>query len=253
LKKLIGIVLVGALALSAWADDSLSKIKDAGVLNVGLAAAYPPFESRNEKTGQIEGFDIDFANEIVKRIGVDVKIHDAEWPALLGGLKKGDYDAIISCMSKQEASVERVNMSKPYYDLLDVVVVGKDAKILSHGDLANKIIGVQTGSGSEQQADQLAKKIDFKEIKRYNYNPEAFLDLKNGRIDAVIVGYAYAVRQKGFTKNYKILEEPIASSEIIVVMRPGADQLTDAINNALADIKKSGVYDQLVDKWLTFK
>jgi len=233
----------------ATQDNSWQRVNESKKLIVGLCAAYPPFESRNEKNGEIEGFDIDLANALTKELGIGVEIKDAEWQALLGGLTKGDYDVLITCMSKKEAAAENVNMSDVYYNLNDIVVVREDEKnINSPDDLKGKVIGVQLGSGSEQIADKMQ---GLKEIKRYNYNPEAFIDLKNKRIDAVIVGYAYAVNQLKEQKGFRILEKPLESAEIVMVLRKGEDSLTQKLNEALSKVKANGVYKQLVDKWLT--
>ncbi len=84
-------------------DSSYSRIKDNGKLVVGLCAQYPPFESRNDKTSQIGGFDVDLAKELGKEMNLKVEIKDAEWEALLGGISKGDYDVLITCMSKKRS------------------------------------------------------------------------------------------------------------------------------------------------------
>ncbi|PPK61952.1 amino acid ABC transporter substrate-binding protein (PAAT family) [Malaciobacter marinus] len=220
------------------------------VITVGLCAAYPPFESRDAKSGEIVGFDIDLANEIGKVLNKKIVIKDAEWQALLGGLKTNQYDMILSAMSRQEAGENNVNLSNTYYLLNDVIVVKKqNDKITSKEDLKNKIVGVQLGSGSEQVVDKLE---GLKKVARYNYNPEAFLDLKHERIDAVVVGYAYAVKQKNFKSEYKIVDK-LAPSELVVVMRKDKDELTKQINMALTKLKSNGVYDKLVQKWLEVK
>ncbi len=232
-------------------DKSWDEVKEKGELRVGLCAAYPPFESRNEKTGEFEGFDIDLANALGQELGIKATIIDAEWQALLGGMNKGDYDVLITCMSKKEASVENVNMSDVYYNLNDIIVVKKgNDSIKSKADLANKVVGVQLGSGSEQAVDQLT---GLKEIKRYNYNPEAFLDLKNGRVDAVVVGYVYALTELAKDESYEIINDAIDSSEIVMVSKVDGDALTAKLNEALAKVKQSGKYDELVGKWLTVK
>ncbi|WP_320034492.1 ABC transporter substrate-binding protein [Halarcobacter sp.] len=220
------------------------------VITVGLCAAYPPFESRDEKSGNIVGFDIDLANEIGKIIGKKVEIKDAEWQALLGGLKNDNYDMIVSAMSKQEAGENNVNLSDTYYLLNDVLVVKKDNdKIASQKDLAEKTVGVQLGSGSEQVVDKLS---GLGKVARYNYNPEAFLDLKHERIDAVVVGYAYALNQKDFNTEYKIVDK-LAPAELVVVMKKGKDELTKQVNEALKTLKDNGTYDKLINKWLAVK
>lgn len=222
----------------------------ADTITVGLCAAYPPFESRDEKSGEIVGFDVDLAHEIGKRLGKKIVIKDAEWQALLGGLKNGHYDIILSAMSKQEAGVDNVNLSQTYYELNDVIVTRKnDDRINGPKDLKGKTVGVQLGSGSEQVVDKLT---GLGSVARYNYNPEAFLDLKHGRIDAVVVGYAYALTQKDFAKNYKIAGN-IAPAELVIVMKKGEDELTHQINKALTSLKTDGTYDALVEKWLKVK
>lgn len=249
MKNLVlALVCVLFLAGVAAADDSWSKVEARGELIVGFAAHYPPFESKNEKTGEFEGFDVDLARAMASALGVKVKFVDAEWQGLLGGLNKGDYDMLMTCMSKSETRGQNVNFSDVYYTLADVIVVGKDGRgIASGADLKGKTVGVQLGSGSEQAVDAME---GFKEIKRYNYNPEAFLDLKNGRIDALVVGYAYAVNQIKADPSFKVVGDPLSEAEIVVVMPQGAEALTAKVNGALAAVRKNGAYDKAYATWL---
>lgn len=238
-----------ALPVLTMADDSWKNLQTKGEMVVGFCAQYPPFESKNEKTGEFEGFDIDLAKAVGEKLGIKVKLMDAEWQGLLGGLKKGDYNILITCMSKSETRAENVNFSDIYYTLPDVIVVRKDeTAIKAKEDLKGKVIGVQLGSGSEQLADQM--KDMFKEIKRYNYNPEAFTDLKFKRTDAVIVGYAYAVNQIKTDPSFKVVGQPLAEAEIVMVMPQGSDELTQKVNSALAALKTDGTYQKIHDKWL---
>jgi len=233
----------------AGADDSFKKVQAKGEMVVGFCAQYPPFESKNEKIAEFEGFDVDLGKALAQKMGVKARFVDAEWQGLLGGIKKGDYDVLITCISKSETRSENVNFSEIYYQLSDVIVVRKDdTAIKGKDDLNGKIVGVQLGSGSEQLADQMKDK--FKEIKRYNYNPEAFTDLKFKRIDAIIVGYAYAVNQIKVDPAYKVVGEPLAQAEIVMVMQKGADALTTQVNGALAAIKSDGTYQKILDRWL---
>ncbi|MBC7359944.1 MAG: amino acid ABC transporter substrate-binding protein [Desulfacinum sp.] len=233
----------------AHADDSWERVQRKGEIVIGLCAQYPPFESKNERTGQLEGFDIDLGKALAQHLGLTPRFIDAEWQGLLGGLKTGDYDVLITCMSKSETRGENVNFSDVYYKLPDVIVVRKDeTRIKGKRDLPGKIVGVQLGSGSEQLADRM--KGTFKDIKRYNYNPEAFTDLKFGRIDAIIVGYAYAVNQIKVDPSYKVVGEPLAEAEIVMVLPKGHDHLTSRLNEALATLRTDGTYDKIVEKWL---
>lgn len=252
LSTLAGAILAINLLLTSWclADNSYEKVTAAGEMKVGFCAQYPPFESKNGATGQFEGFDVDLGKALASEMGVKATFIDAEWQGLLAGLQKGDYDMLITCMAKSEARAQNVNLSNVYYELPDVIVVRKDdTGIQGKDDLQGKVVGVQIGSGSEQLADKIQD--HFKDIKRYNYNPEAFTDLKFKRIDAVLVGYAYAVRQMKTDPSYKIVGEPLANAEIVVVLPKGADKLTDEVNGALASIQENGTYDKIVNSWLT--
>ena len=245
----LAVLLVAGVAGKALSDDSGKKVLDRGALVVGLCAQYPPFESRNEKTGNLEGFDIDLGKALAEKMGVEARFMDAEWQGLLGGLKKGDYDILITCMSKSETRGENVNFSDVYYKLPDVIVVRKDEKaIRGKADLKGRTVGVQLGSASELLAD--AMKDVFKEIKRYNYNPEAFTDLKFKRIDAVLVGYAYAVNQMKADPSYKVAGEPLSEAEVVMVLPRGADDLTSRVNAALGKIREDGTYRTIYDRWL---
>ena len=264
LSYLLGIAILSLAVLlsgcgssatqTAPQDQSWNQVKAKGEIVVGLCAEYAPFESRNEKTGEFEGFDVDLANAIANELGVKVKIVDAQWESLVGGIEKGDYDLIISCMSKKEATKGNVNISDVYYKLNEIIVVNKDnTSIKTAADLKGKVVGVQTQTSSEQAADKLT---GLQEVRRYNRTPEAFIDLQNKRIDAVIVGYAYAATQmKKEATDLKIVNSPVDvsvdESEIVIVMKKGNDSLTTKINEALAKIKQNGKYDTAVKKWLS--
>lgn len=245
----IAMMLSSCLVNVGMADTSFEKVKNAGEMKVGFCAQYPPFESKNETTGQFEGFDVDLGKALAKEMGVKATFIDAEWQGLLAGLKKGDYDMLISCMSKSETRGQNVNFSDVYYELPDVIVVRKDETVIqSKDDLKDKVVGVQVGSGSEQLADSM--KDHFKEIKRYNYNPEAFTDLKFKRIDAVLVGYAYVVQQMKVDPSYKVVGEPLSQAEIVVVLPKDADALTTQVNEALKQTIDNGTYHQIYKSWL---
>lgn len=248
LTTVAALVLCLTASLAWAADDSLERVTKRGELIVGFAAHYPPFESKNEKTSQFEGFDVDLAKALASQLGVTVKFVDTDWQGLIAGLQKGDFDVLITCMSKSETRGQNVNFTDVYYNLSDVVVVRQgDAAVTGAQDLPGKVVGVQLGSGSEQIVDKMQ---GLKDVKKYNYNPEAFLDLKHKRIDALVVGYAYAVNQIKADPGYVIVGQPLSADEIVMVLPKGADALTTALNKGLAAIRADGQYQKALDTWL---
>jgi polar amino acid transport system substrate-binding protein len=244
-----------ATSTVAAADPSLQKIKDKGELVVGTAPFYAPFESTDSKSKEIVGFDVDMVNAIAAKIGVKARFEGADWQALLGGLEKGDYDVIVSCMSKKEAAAANVSFSDVYYNLPDVIIVkkGNPAGLSDKASLKGKAVGVQLASGSEQLADALKTEVGFGKLKKYKLTQDAMNDLKAGRIDAVIAGLAFAVEQNKVDTSFEIVGDPLTTAEIVAVFPKGAESLTAEFNKALAAIKADGTYDALIAKWLTLK
>lgn len=233
---------------SAATDASWQTVQDRGEMIVGMCAEYPPFESRGDDNKPM-GFDVDLANALGEKLGVKVALLDTAWEGLLGGILKGDSDVLITAMSKEEAAAENVNTSDTYYDLAEVIVVGKDnTTINSIDDLQGKVVGVQSACSAEKAVDRLT---GLKEVKRYNRNPEALLDLKNGRVEAVVVGEAYAATEAKKDGDVKVVANaPVATNSLVFVSKAGSDELTTKLNEALAQLKADGTYDAIVQKWL---
>ena len=247
---MFGILLLLVFSNSGFSteDNSWQKIYQKGEMVVGFCAQYPPFESKT-RSGEFIGFDVDLGKAVAREMGVTAVFKDGEWQGLIAGMNKGDYDILITCMSKSSARKKNANFSDKYFDLNEVIIVRKDeVRINSLEDLKDKIVGVQMTTSSEKAVDD--RPGAFKEVKKYNYTTEAFLDLKFKRIDAVVCGYAYAVLQIKKDPSFKVVGAPLHSSEIVMVFPKGADALTDKVNKALADIQKNGTYKKIFDQWL---
>lgn len=238
---------------AAAGDPSLQAVLDRGELIVGLAPFYAPFESTNEQTKEIEGFDVDMATAIAEGMGVKAVFKGAEWQGLLGGLEKGDYDVLVTCMSKKEAAEANVEFSDVYYELADVIIVakGNPKKITGRDGLRGMVVGVQMGSGSEQLGDGMKDEVGFKDLKKYKLTQDAMNDLRAGRIDAVLAGEAFAIEQSKVDPSFEVVGEPLETAEIVAVFPKGSTSLVEAFNERLAAIRADGTYDGLIAKWLT--
>ncbi|MDD9302953.1 MAG: amino acid ABC transporter substrate-binding protein [Desulfobacter sp.] len=241
-----------ALAVAAngfCADLSLQKVQDKGELVVGFCAQYPPFEFKT-KTGDFQGFDVDLANAIGKEMNIPVKFKDGEWQGLIAGLQKGDYDILITCMGKNPKRMEMVDFSDTYVNLTEVLVVRKDeSQIQGQNDLKDKIVGAQMATSSEKALNSIKDLVGT--AKTYNYTTEAFLDLKFKRIDALISGIAYAAVQIQKDPSFKVVGDPLHSTEIGIALPKNTSALRSEINRAIAKIKADGSHQRIHDKWLT--
>lgn len=225
--------------------------KEKGKLTVGFCATWPPFEYRNDK-GELIGFDVDMGREIAKDLNMEAKFMDADWQGLVPSLQQGDYDILISCIDAREGRQNTTDFSDVYYQLKSTVVVQKtNTDINSVEDLAGKVVGVQLGTSDEQSAEKLNTTHKFKELKKYKLPPDEFLDLRQGKIDAVIVGNTYAVYTIKSEGGFKMVGEPMDGCDIVMITRKDNPQLLQAVNKSLARMKQDGTYDNLVKKWLS--
>jgi len=242
-------------AAATDAEDALARVQERGALVVGTAPFYAPFESTNEQTKELEGFDVDLMTEIASRMGVEVEFVPSEWQGLLGGLEKGDFDVIVSAMTEKEAAEGNVEFSQVYYDLPDVVIVasGNPKGIEGKTDLAGMVVGVQTGSGAEILAEELDPEVGFSELRKYELTQDAMNDLKAGRIDAVIAGQAFAIEQRKVDPSFEVSNQPLATSGLVGVFKNGSTSLVAEFDAQLEAIKADGTYDALVKKWLTIE
>lgn len=237
-------------------DNSLQKVLDKGVFLYGNCPEYPPFSSINND-GNIEGYDVDFANYIAGKLGIKSEVKNTPWESLIVALNQGQYDAVISAITPLEAKSagELVDFTIPYIQLNEIIITKKDNDAInSKSDLADKIIGVQDTSSAAIAADLLESQgIKVKEIKRYDRNANAVADLNNGRIDAVVVGEAYAATQASNDPNMKIINDPINSADVVIVLRKGEEELKNALNKAIEEFKTSEENKSITKKWIPFR
>ncbi|MGI6037326.1 MAG: basic amino acid ABC transporter substrate-binding protein [Limnochordia bacterium] len=233
----LGIVLIALLGLVT--------ISSAQVLRVGTDAAYPPFESINEK-GEFEGFDMDLIRAIGDAIGMEVELMNTAWDGIIPGLINGDYDLIISAMTITPERAEAVLFSDPYFEAGQSILIRKDTDdIQGPEDLIGKRVAVQIGT----TGDLVVSEIAGINVSRFNLMPEAFQELLNRAADAVVGDNAMLVSFAAQNSNVYIVGEPFTEESYGMAMRPTDKELAEKINTGLAKIKADGTYDELLAKW----
>ena len=231
-------------------DNSLKKVKDAGKLILGLDDTFAPMGFRDEN-GNIVGFDIDLALEVANRMGVQLEIKPVEWSSSILSLNKGDVDMLWNGVTINEARKQQINFSKPYLNnRLIIVKAVSDNTINSKDDLAGKTLGVQVGSNDEAlTADPISSSV--KEIRRYDVNVNAFLDLQAGRIDAVIideVAAQYYISEK--QAPFVVVENNYLTEELYGVgFRKSDGKLLSEVDRILDEMKADGKAAEISQKW----
>ena len=231
-------------------DNSLQKVKDAGKLVLGLDDTFAPMGFRDD-SGEIVGFDIDLAKEVASRIGVELEIKPIDWSSSILSLNKGDIDVLWNGVTINESRKAQINFSKPYLNNRLIIVKPKDRNdINAKEDLAGKVLGVQVGSNDEAlQSDPISK--EAKEIRKYDVNVNAFLDLRAKRIDAVIIDEVAAQYYISEEKvDFVVVENsPLTEEFYGIGFRKTDVELLTEVDRILDEMKADGKSAEISQKW----
>jgi len=218
------------------------------VIRVGCDAAFAPFEYVDAKTGEVIGFDPDLLRAIGEELGMEVEVYNVAWDGIIPGLVSGNYDVIASGMTITEERKQTVNFSDPYINAGQVIAVrNNETEITSPEDLAGRKVAVQISTTGHLEAEKIP---GIAEIKKFNTSPDAFLEMTNGGVDAVVIDLAVAAEQiKANPGMYKMAGEPFTVEEYGLALRKNDTELLAKINRALAAIKENGKYQEIYDRY----
>jgi cystine transport system substrate-binding protein len=247
----LGLALSAGLLGQAVAGEQLQKIKDAGVINVGLEGTYPPF-SFVDADGKLTGFEVEFSEALAKELGVKVKLQPTKWDGILAALESKRLDAVINQVTISEERKKKYDFSEPYtVSGIQALVLTKKAaelNIKSAADLAGKKVGVGLGTNYEQWLkDNQPKAI----IKTYDDDPTKFQDLRVGRIDAILIDRLAALEYAKKAKDTTAAGEAFSRQEAGIALRKGEPELLAAVNKAIDKLRADGTLKKLSEKYFS--
>lgn len=260
-KKILSMAVIGGLTLSlagcganaakgeSDSNGKITEIKENGKLVVGLSADYAPYEFHIMKDGkdQIVGFDIDIAKEIANDMGVDLEIKEMDFGAIVQSVKSGAIDLGISGLTPDEKRKEAVDFSDIYYEAEQGILINKNNKdsIKSIEDLKGKKVGAQIGS---IQAE-IANGIEGADVKLLDNVNTLILELKTGKLDALIVELPVSKIATEVNEELAIADNVIKDSEggSAIAIQKGNKDLVDQVNATIKKLKDDGKMDQLVN------
>jgi ABC-type amino acid transport substrate-binding protein len=219
-------------------------------LILGTSADYAPFEFHKTIDGKdtIVGLDIEIAKEIAKDMNAELQIQDMDFDGLLLALDTGKVNMVISGLTPTEDRKKNVDFSEIYYLTDQGVLVKKEQadQYKSLDDLVGKKIGIQKGSIQEGIAQEIA---DAK-LTALGKIPELILELKSGRVDAIIlekpVADQYAVAQTDIAVSGVKIEQPEEEAGVSIAVKKGDQELLNKIDETIARLKASGEIDRFV-------
>ncbi|GAB6153850.1 ABC transporter substrate-binding protein [Desulfosporosinus burensis] len=225
---------------------TLDRIKADGKLTYAMSGQYPPFNFFNEQN-VLTGFDVEIGQEIAKRINVNPTPIATEWDGLIAGLIASKFDMILGSMAITDDRLEKVNFSTPYYRSGAQVIVPSDSNISGGADLKGKTVGVVLGTTFETKARELGATV-----KTYKGDPDAFNDMANGRLDAVITDKIVglnAIKKNNYP--YKLVGDLLYAEKMGIAIRKDSPKLLEAVNSALAEMMDDGTYQQISEKYFS--
>ncbi|MBF0675120.1 ABC transporter substrate-binding protein [Pseudomonas sp.] len=243
-KKLLLTAAALVFASSSFAAEKLT---------IGTEGAYPPF-NLIDASGQVVGFDVEIGQALCAEMKVECNVVTSDWDGIIPALNSGKFDMLIASMSITEERQQAVDFTNPYYTNKLQFVAPKSANFKTDKDsLKGKVIGAQraTIAGSWLD-DNLGNSI---EIKLYDTQENAYLDLSSGRIDGILadtfVQWEWLKSDAG--KNFEFKGEPVFDNDKIgIAVRKGDDELRERLNKALAAIVANGTYKKINDKYFPF-
>jgi polar amino acid transport system substrate-binding protein len=244
-------------------DGLLAEVCDKGTLTVSTDPAYPPQSSLNEQTGDYEGFDIDVATEIAKRLGVEVAWETPAWDVITAGSWNGRWDTTVGSMTPTNDRQEVLYFTEPYNYTPAVVVIGADNDDVS--DLTTDLDGKKIGVCSGCTYDQFLQKnleidgyefdfvIDDAEISGYDTDTTALEDLTNGRLDAVITSVTTAQGYIDAGNPVQIVGDPVFYEPLSVGFDksadPSSESLYEAVDAIVAEMHEDGTLTAMSEQW----
>ncbi len=245
----------GSAADGTSTTSAVDAIKEKGEIVMLTNAAFPPFEYLADD-GSVQGVDVEIAQAVADKLGVELKIVDMDFDPIVNSLKAGKGDFAAAGMTITEERLKQVDFSDEYVTSSQVVVVRADSKL--EGDkaaidaaLSGKNIAVQTGTTGDWYAageEETGSTIKDANVLQYKSATEAALYLINGKADAVIIDQkpaeAIVATNEG---KLKILDTKLTDEEYAFAIQKGQDDLKAVINEVIAEYKGDKV-DELITK-----
>ena len=242
----IALAVAAATAVSAgaaWAQDTL---------RIGTEGAYPPFNMVNEN-GNLHGFDIDITNALCAEMERTCIFVVQDWDGIIPGLLANKYDAIVASMSITEERKKAVDFTNKYWTNKLQFIAPTDADLdVSPEGMADMSVGAQRATISAQWVEE---NMPEAELKLYDTQENAYLDLTAGRIDAILadmlVNYEWLQSEAG--DGFEFKGEPVFENDMIgIALRKGNEDLVAEFNAAIDAIVENGTYAEINAKYFPF-
>ena len=248
MKKLIALILSALLLLSMAACSGGDKgmTIEKGKLIMSTNAEFPPYEMTTDDGG-FAGIDIEIAQAIAEKLGLELVIDDMDFNAALLAVQQGKSDMVMAGVTVDPDRQKVMDFSNSYATGVQVIIVKEDSNVTAD-TLGDFVIGTQKGTTSDIYCSD-----DFgaEHVTTYDSSITAVQALINGQVDCVVVDNAPAQELVKANPGLKILETEYITENYAIGFNKGNTQLQEAVNKALAELTADGTIQKIIDKYIT--
>ena len=233
----------------------MGRLRQNGEITIGFDNTFVPMGYEDEDGSNV-GFDIDLANAVFKEYGITVKWQSINWDMKETELNNGTIDLIWNGYSITDERSEKVLFTDPYMVNEQVLVTKKSSGITSFADMKDKVLGAQSGSSGydafTSHPEVLKDIVSGGDATQYETFTQALIDLKNDRIDGLLIDKVYAnyyLEQEGELDNYNIISSEFDGEDFAVGARKADKTLVKKINQAFKKLYQDGTFQEISNKW----
>ena len=238
---------------SAGTQTAAFTTVEEGKLHMSTNAAFPPYEMTTDDGG-FEGIDVEVAQAIAEKLGLELVVDDMGFDAALTAVQTGQSDIAMAGITVTPEREEVMDFSDSYATGVQVVIVKEDSPIQTVDDLANAdMIGCQAATTGYIYCSDTPENGGYGEdhVTAYENGALAVMALVNGQVDAVVIDNEPAKSFVEQNEGLKILDTEFAVEDYAIGFAKGNTALRDAVNAALSELIADGTVQSIVDKYIT--
>ena len=248
IKKVAGILLAGTMMISMAACGGKEEGAKSEKLIVGTEAGFAPYEYM--KGNEVVGIDMDIAKAIADEMGKELEIKNMDFDGALAAVQSGKVDFVAAGVSISPEREEAMDFSNEYVNSTEVIVVNKEnpavtpaGEELAGSDLDGKVVAVQQGNIADIWVSN-KDNCNPKEVKRYTKFAQAVEDLKNGKIDCIVMDQYPAEELVAANDALTTLDGTLFEDKYAIAVKKGNKELLDEINKVIDKLVEEGKIEE---------
>jgi polar amino acid transport system substrate-binding protein len=245
MRKILTLIVVMLSLAAAQAPDLGGR-----TIKVATDATYPPFESVDEATDTLVGFDVELFDSICALVNCTAEYVNTAWDGIFVALQANEFDAVMGGASITDEREVVMDFTDPYMTVNQSIVLRpEDEGLTIETFTANTELMAGTIANTTN-ADLAVELFGRDRVRLYDTFPQSALALINGDIDGIVIDNTAAdgLVQENAGKMVVAIQGLTSGDPLGFVFQDGSE-LVDAFNYGLATLKSDGSLDALTAKW----